>query len=401
MSRLGLPIVTATRYFGIEWLTVFLVVLIQNSYQIKSVVGFLLSPPNSPLTYSAAIDLRCRPKNCISLQPAFDRKHLTSIMDMLYDPASAPVQRQSRSLHALSVSSTSKESEEDEESSPSSLLEVEQKFQLGSNIEQRLQELKFQPKRTIRFVDWYYDTNDVQLSIRDVWVRYRGLVEPDSHDDGNTADSGNSSPKGSWQIKIGKNVPNSETTVYEELEGIDALTKAKSILSSISTIQDGEAVCDGANMFDGHETPKFSDSIVDSDSHTETLQSLASLLKPFSRIVTTRSSWVYDSDGNDDDGNEGENYHGMSVDLDETNTGYGIGEVESVVATASDIPVAKQRIQSLIDQITAPPTTDNREHEEEEVSKRPPLGKLEHFLFNERPAHYKACIESGSMKRKH
>jgi hypothetical protein len=40
------------------------------------------------------------------------------------------------------------------------------------------------------------------------------------------------------------------------------------------------------------------------------------------------------------------------VDLDATNTGYGVGEVETVVEDASDIAEAKERVQSLISRIT-------------------------------------------------
>lgn len=40
------------------------------------------------------------------------------------------------------------------------------------------------------------------------------------------------------------------------------------------------------------------------------------------------------------------------MDLDATNTGYGVGEVETVVEDASDIAEAKERVQSLISRIT-------------------------------------------------
>ena len=291
-----------------------------------------------------------------------------------------------------STGSPSVPEESQKESSPSPILEIEQKFQLlgdENNIEQRLKELNFIPKQTIKFVDWYFDTDDIILSTKDYWLRYRGLLSSGHTDDESVV------VKGSWQLKKGQNDPTSRTTVYKEIEGEKAVSTAISVLidNSINTQRSTEgnkkATGDDCNTtFDGFEIPKMPSS----EDHTD----ISCLLSPFCRIVTTRSSWVYNGEAADDSDNA---YNGLDVDLDMTNSGYAVGEVEAVVEKDSEILNAKRRIQNLIDELTKssrPPSLDDKKQREE----RPPLGKLEHFLVNHRPDHYKVCLESGSIQRK-
>jgi thiamine-triphosphatase len=105
-------------------------------------------------------------------------------------------------------------------------------------------------------------------------------------------------------------------------------------------------------------------------------------LVPFAKIETHRSSWMFDGDS--------EAYGGLTVDLDGTRYGYIVGEVEAVVYKVSDVPLAKDRIHSLVQQIT----------EDQDTSTHIPVGKLEHYLIHNRPKHYKACVEGGSIQDK-
>ena len=287
------------------------------------------------------------------------------------------------------------------------MFEVEQKFQLMSDndgdsggdttttttttnqIQQQLKELHFVPKKTIKFVDWYFDTNDTILSTQyDCWLRYRGLFKEKEEE--NEEDV---IVKGSWQLKKGQNDATSKTTVYQEIEGDEA------VVASITVLIDSkkaEKKADNDNVsgrssrpttFDGYEIPKLP---LDNLSNDQV--QVGNLLLPFCRIVTTRSSWAFNNNNNDNDGD----FRGLDVDLDMTNSGYCVGEVEAVVEKEADIPIAKERIQLLINQITHVDNNDNSSKKKDTI----PLGKLEHFLVNNRPDHYKACVESGSMQSK-
>ena len=302
-------------------------------------------------------------------------------------------------------------------SAGTSMFEVEQKFQLmndndGDNggdidsttnqrIQQRLKELHFVPKKTIKFVDWYFDTNDNILSTQyDCWLRYRGLLKKEDEKGEDDV-----IVKGSWQLKKGQNDATSKTTVYQEIEGDEAVVASISVLIDNTKIIEGGVRDDDNNnvsgtnsptTFDGYEIPKLPLDKLPNDQ-----VKVGNLLIPFCRIVTTRSSWAFNGG---DDGHDDTDFYGLDVDLDMTNSGYCVGEVEAVVEKEEDIPIAKERIQNLINEITQESNNDDNNSSSEKEKKKDkdsiPLGKLEHFLVNNRPDHYKACIESGSMQLK-
>ena len=305
-----------------------------------------------------------------------------------------------------------------EEHNSAAMFEVEQKFQLMKNndgdiggdidsttnqrIQQRLKELHFVPKKTIKFVDWYFDTNDNILSTQyDCWLRYRGLLKKEDEKGDNDV-----IVKGSWQLKKGQNDATSKTTVYQEIEGDEAVVASISVLIDNTKIIEGGVRDDDNNnvrgtnsptTFDGYEIPKLPLDKLPNDQ-----VKVGNLLIPFCRIVTTRSSWAFNGG---DDGHDDTDFYGLDVDLDMTNSGYCVGEVEAVVEKEEDIPIAKERIQNLINEITQESNNDDNNSSSEKEKKKDkdsiPLGKLEHFLVNNRPDHYKACIESGSMQSKY
>jgi hypothetical protein len=164
---------------------------------------------------------------------------------------------------------------------------------------------------------------------------------------------------GEWQLKQGRG-ESSTSTVYEETEGDVAVSNALSLLEENTRDEPSTK----SETFDGYAIPKIPGG------------ENCGLL-PFCRLETTRSSW-----------SAGGDHEGMVVDLDATNTGYGVGEVETLVEEASDIAKAKERVQSLISRITENINSDDG----------PAIGKLEHYLINNRPQHYQACIESGVIK---
>jgi adenylate cyclase class IV len=237
-----------------------------------------------------------------------------------------------------------------------SSLEVEQKFQVidydSSGLEPKLRDLGFVPKGTVTFVDWYFDRDDNYLTTRDVWFRFRE----------------NKGLKGVWQLKRGRG-QNTDSTVYEETEGEEAISIVLSLTPKNITQQ---KISFRSEDLDGFHAPKLP------------LEASHGLF-PFCRLETTRSSWVIDMK------NTASVYNGLVVDLDSTNTGHTVGEVETVVNTDEEIPKAKERVEALIAKLT-----QNNAGSQQ----GPATGKLEHFLINNRPEHYDACVKSGVIKDK-
>ena len=77
------------------------------------------------------------------------------------------------------------------------------------------------------------------------------------------------------------------------------------------------------------------------------------------------------------------------MDLDETDTGHSVGEVESVVQDASQVQEAKERVKELVAKLT----------DGNNSSDGPAIGKLEDYLIKNRPGHYEACLKAGVLKR--
>jgi len=228
-------------------------------------------------------------------------------------------------------------------------LEVEQKFAVDGNVshvETRLMELGFRKRGEIDMVDWYFDTPDPNwtLTPKDCWLRCREIEK-----------------ESTWQLKRGRRHQGG-ATVYEEIEGEGAI---EGCISMISDKSEGVEV---PEEYEGQAIPKLP-------------RPFAGLV-PFARIETHRSSWKFSG--------ESESYDGLTVDLDGTQYGYMVGEVEAVEHDDSDIPLAQDRIGSLVQKIL----------QDKNASSQTPVGKLEHYLIRHRPNHYKACVEGGSIQDK-
>jgi thiamine-triphosphatase len=227
-------------------------------------------------------------------------------------------------------------------------LEVEEKFEISDsqNLESRLKELGFVPSTRICFVDWYFDTEKNDLTLQDCWLRFREKA----------------GKKGKWELKRGRG-QNTSSTVYEEIEGQEAVSVALSMLPDNAFAETNGQI----DLFEGFEVPQF------------TGFEKAFPLYPFCRLETWRSSWKVNPEASNNV------YLGLAVDLDETNIGHSVGEVEMVVDDDSRVLDAKHRVQDLVAKLT----------EGEQSRDGPAVGKLEHFLTTRRPQHYAACVKSG------
>ena len=318
----------------------------------------------------------------------------------------------------------------------SSLLEIEQKFSFTnrSDIEDRLRRENFVSIKEVTMVDWYFDrfndnvddddddddynSLDLPLVRQDHWLRYREILSSQDNENSNDSDSGNDSDRtGKWQLKRGTNTRTtnnnndssscSTTTVYEEVEGLDAVRIANSILKQSLQSQPQNATKSKSNslLFDEFIIPVLPISDIKN-------------LEPFARIVTRRSTWKQKimqqnndrSTTNSSDASSLSLFPNLIVDLDCTPDGYNLGEVEAVVdckninaaATAvmseeevtevsknndRAVSQAKEDIQQLLSNLS--------KNDKQQQQQRPPMGKLENFLFCNRPRMYRMCIESG------
>ena len=260
-------------------------------------------------------------------------------------------------------------------------LEVEQKFSLDSpsaidSIETRLSSLGFKKCATgaqRRFTDCYFDLPSPHwtLTMHDCWLRYR--------DDFSEAYN----VGGKWQLKIGRMLKEqyggNRATVYEEIEGDEAVVAALSIIDKASTVSisdssDGPQPPSGTislagkeGILDGQEIPTIPGF---GDSYN---------LIPFARFMTTRTGWTYPDDG----GPESSMYAGITVDIDSADFGFAVGEVEVVVEREEDVPRAKEKVSFLLQKLDV----------ENSGSHVAPPGKLETYMKNKRRHHYDACVK--------
>mmetsp|Transcript_36975 Transcript_36975/g.54098 ORF Transcript_36975/g.54098 Transcript_36975/m.54098 type:complete len:350 (+) Transcript_36975:61-1110(+) len=255
-------------------------------------------------------------------------------------------------------------------------LEVEQKFALPNtssvnDIERKLASLGFElVGQKAEFTDWYFDLPPPHwsLTLRDCWFRYREVKI------GNVSNWG---WRGSWQLKRGRQVAQEKNsgggvTVYEEIEGQDAIDTALSMLPK-DVIDVTE--CKFDEQYDGFDIPHLPEKCG---------------LIPFARFETRRTCWAilnFDSPAVDSD------FVGLTVDLDGTNFGYAVGEVETIVYSEDKIASAKERVSKLVSKLSS-------DDESENVGGGAPVptaGKLETYMIEHRRDHYDACIKAGVM----
>lgn len=237
-------------------------------------------------------------------------------------------------------------------------IEIEEKFPIH-NLDETISKLNAlgfeQFKDTVKFMDWYFDVpNDWLLCRSDCWLRYRHLGwDKEGNDD---------TRKGSWQLKKGRRDltgVSSSTTIYEELEGDDAFELIEKMIPKM----DLRPKEDAEMTMDGYRIP---------------ILPRAHVLQPFARIGSFRSSWKHAT-----------MWENVVVDLDGTDFGHAVGEVEVVLD--HDGNEEMKQAQDLIREIIAKLIED-------ETQNGSAMGKLETYLIAKKPEVYKACVESGTMK---
>ncbi len=285
-------------------------------------------------------------------------------------------------MHA--VANTAGDRSSGEVRSPSQLhsseIEIEKKFcipneQSAIRLEQTLTSLGFTISHTEEFVDWYFDlpAPNWHFALNDCWFRYR---------EKKVKVLNNWGWKGSWQVKRGNKEEgsrgNDSMTVYEEFQGEVAKKLIRDMIlqqSCLSEVVGASSETDSPpssstlnSNYDGHEVPYLAG---------------AESLVPFARIETIRTCFEAANDNEFSD---------LKVDIDKTNFGHMVGEVEAVVDDGSNdkarVEATKEKISRLVDLILSKSELD---------CSVDAIGKLEYYLINNRRDLYDACVKAGSL----
>ncbi|KAK6185519.1 hypothetical protein SNE40_007733 [Patella caerulea] len=164
-------------------------------------------------------------------------------------------------------------------------VEIERKFSIGPDTEAKLKNSGAKLKSEKSFTDVYWDNEDYLLTLSDCWLRRR-----DSY----------------WQMKI----PVHSDPIFDVNTKYQELTKEKDIINFIAnklTLNLGKR----SNLSYLLEKAKLID---------------------FATINTVRKSYILD---------------GCQVDLDSTNHGFQVGEIEVVAPSSSEIPSALRTIDKV------------------------------------------------------
>ena len=291
-------------------------------------------------------------------------------------------------------------------------IEIEQKFAIShlstSFIERKLKSLGFQPCGPMkRFTDTYIDVlNPTKISSSydkasmigtltvkyNHWFRYREL---------HTEDGDESDKKGAFQLKRppvyaakkkdGNNKDeenNDETTISQNLTIYEELTNELAI----------QAVQSILHLEDANEESSRNKGDPEVESAVKIPKVLQKYnLVPFASFETRRSSWTLARSSKDKHISRTQPINDLKVDIDGTDFGYMIGEVEIIVRDESEINEAKDHIQKLILELTSINDDTNNDTKSIGKTEAPAYGKLETFMMEHCPEHYHACVKSGSM----
>ncbi|XP_077503113.1 thiamine-triphosphatase-like [Amblyomma americanum] len=207
--------------------------------------------------------------------------------------------------------------------------EVERKFKVPPDIEQRLLSLGAELVSQKAFVDTYYDTEDCSLCLRDHWLRLR-------------------SEKNAWELKYRRKEDAScgAATAYREEQG------------DVRILETLRALLPEAGLEKG--ATQVRDLVAN-----ETLRELA-VIKTVRRTFKMPTNAV--------------------VDIDETDWGLSVGEIEIVLheADAEALAGAVQNATAEIAQLAAQLGVQDGP---------PPEGKVESYLRLQRPALYRRLVE--------
>jgi hypothetical protein len=320
------------------------------------------------------------------------------------------------------------------------MLEVEEKFDLMSSpsavvdVEGRLSTAGFVREYTVEMVDWYFDAPTYSLALSDCWLRYRQERRTISSRD----DEGASAAHG-WQLKRGNKSfkdsmndqpSSSRATVYEETEGIQAVALVCSLLvemesrsRTLPTQPPPLTASAATDLDDDSHYPipvippipqQHINSAVDGGAYASPPVSPPDLA-PFARIVTRRSHWIHKDRQRAD---ASDRFAGLVVDLDATDFGHAVGEVEALVEAPADsahdddrnpnqdaVVAAQHLIRDFLRHVIYRGDVEDDggsqarvESDEPQRNRAPAQGKLECYLEKFRPELYVALVEAGILR---
>jgi hypothetical protein len=189
--------------------------------------------------------------------------------------------------------------------------------------------------------------------------------------------------RGLWQVKRGgarhgTEIKDDDITVYQEYQGTAAKQMILDLLSKIE--HDESCIKQEKSILQSFEF----DDIPHLDGADERLV-------PFLRFKTFRSCWQVTAtiDGSND-------FSGLKVDIDTTDMGYAVGEVEAIFESGTSeaaVELQKGNIRKLVDLLTNGQTKYINEEGASIVS----IGKLEYYLQKNCEEHYDALIKAGAI----
>ncbi|XP_055522063.1 thiamine-triphosphatase [Leucoraja erinacea] len=237
------------------------------------------------------------------------------------------------------------------------VIEVERKFALGQDTERRLQAAGGQPRGGRSFLDRYYDTEQRALTRADHWLRNRSgrwqLKSPttaglgpgagETPEPGTAPGTGETPEPGTAPGTGETPEPGTAPGTGETPEPGTAPGAAPGI-----TPGTGAAPCrdGGATRYRETETEAEIMALLRGllpglvgPGGTGDIERLvtARLLREFAAIHTQRSSWQLPG--------------GVTVDLDQTDFGHRLGEIEVTVAGEDQVPAALSRIQAVAQEL--------------------------------------------------
>ncbi|XP_006261269.1 thiamine-triphosphatase [Alligator mississippiensis] len=240
---------------------------------------------------------------------------------------------------------------------PTGSIEVEAKFMVGPGTEARLVVLGAVLAGAVSFQDQYYDTPDGRLTLADHWLRHRegagwelkcppwpaGGARDPGYGPGATSQDG--STRAATSLNPGAPAqPPGSTTAYQELTSPAAVVAR--LCAILAVAPDPGWACIPV--------------------------AVAGLgLEVFAAFRTQRRSYRLGR---------------LSVDLDEADFGYAVGEVETAVTHPWEVPAAQEEV-----------TRVGRELGVEVTG--PVMGKMSVYLQQYRPQHYEELVQAGRLVR--
>ena len=170
------------------------------------------------------------------------------------------------------------------------VIEVERKFLFPDDIEEKLHDHGAVAKQQKSFIDIYYDTPRHELTLADHWLRQR---------------------QGSWQLKVppSQRLHSNTTAQYREHENEDDILQALLSILDLAPAKRPSSMEEFVTLFD---------------------------CKPFATFQTRRTSYSLKN---------------FILDLDRTDFGYKVGEIETIVESSSQIEKALGDIDEIAEEL--------------------------------------------------